>query len=101
MTRGLSDFIGERYRAELNEDLLALVGAVRGDEQGRLVLSMPPSDPRYLRPLSGWYWQIGFSGVPILSSPSLAGAELGEAVLRAVLAAPGSTAARSAASPTG
>lgn len=78
VTRGLSDFIGERYRTELNEDLLALVGAVRGDEQGRLVLSMPPSDPRYLRPLSGWYWQIGFSGVPILSSPSLAGAELGE-----------------------
>ncbi|RFC64138.1 sensor histidine kinase [Fulvimarina endophytica] len=76
LTRGLSDFVTERYRTELREDLLSLVGSVRVSPTGALTLPDPPSDARFLRPLSGWYWQVGFAGSPVLSSPSLAGARL-------------------------
>ena len=38
---------------------------------GKLVMVRHPSDPDYLRPLSGWYWEIAVNGTPAMRSRSL------------------------------
>lgn len=38
---------------------------------GKLVMSRHPSDPDYLRPLSGWYWEIAVDGKTTSRSRSL------------------------------
>ena len=48
-------------------DLLASASI---DEQGALQLAYQPSDPRFFRPLSGWYWQIAWQGEVVRQSES-------------------------------
>ncbi len=49
------------------EELLSFSDVV----DGRLTLRRHPSDPDYLRPLSGWYWEIFIEGAPVERSRSL------------------------------
>ncbi|MBC8268974.1 MAG: sensor histidine kinase [Rhodospirillaceae bacterium] len=50
------------------EELLALAGV---NETGNAVLTRHPAEPRYNRPLSGWYWEILTLGEPVDKSRSL------------------------------
>ena len=47
-----------QFLAELHRHLDQLTAQLAIDEQGRLTLSAPLSDPRWLRPYSGLYWQV-------------------------------------------
>ena len=51
--------IERRFDAQLSDHLEELVAAADVAASGDLVLSWRPADPRFGRPLSGWYWQIG------------------------------------------
>lgn len=57
--------------ADLDVHLKQLIAAIDVDAQGRLVVTRPPSDPRFADPLSGLYWQIGNDGDQLLRSRSL------------------------------
>ena len=52
------DHIERRFDERLQDHLDDLVAASDVDPEGLLHLAWTPSDPRYNRPLSGWYWQI-------------------------------------------
>jgi signal transduction histidine kinase len=52
------DHIERRFDARLQDHVDDLVAASEMDPDGTLRLPWTPSDPRYNRPLSGWYWQI-------------------------------------------
>ncbi|MDH5188227.1 MAG: ATP-binding protein [Rhodospirillaceae bacterium] len=54
------------------EELLSF-GAVT---DGKFVMSRHPSDPDYVRPLSGWYWEIAINGEAVSRSRSLWDQEL-------------------------
>ena len=49
------------------EELLSFSDVV----DGKLVMSRHPSDPDYLRPLSGWYWEVAVNGQAVERSRSL------------------------------
>jgi len=51
-------YIESRFDQELFDHIEELVAAAEVSETGRLSLSWEPSDPRFNRPYSGWYWQI-------------------------------------------
>lgn len=59
---GLAKIFGKSVEAsfdrEISASLDALSGAVNIDENGNLIIDRPPPDPRYTRPLSGYYWRI-------------------------------------------
>ena len=48
-----------------------LVAAVETQEDGTLLLTREPTDPRFHRPNSGWYWEILDGDRPLFSSLSL------------------------------
>lgn len=68
----LDRFVTDRYDAELRATADAVIAGIDGDGAGGLILARPPSDPRFLTPLSGWYWQIATEAGVIAKSPSLA-----------------------------
>jgi signal transduction histidine kinase len=47
-----------------------LLAAVEIGADGTLTLRYQPADPRFARPLSGWYWQIAQDGAIVAQSPS-------------------------------
>lgn len=47
-----------------------LLASATIDEAGKLRLDHQPSDPRFFRPLSGWYWQIAAGGEVVRQSES-------------------------------
>lgn len=49
------------------EELLAFSGTA----DGKLTMRGHPSDPDYIRPLSGWYWEIAIKGESVFRSRSL------------------------------
>jgi len=53
------DHIERRFDRTLNDHLEELVAASEISGDGRLELTWTPADPRFNRPRSGWYWQIG------------------------------------------
>jgi signal transduction histidine kinase len=63
--------IERRFDAGLYDHMQELVAASEAAADGSLTLSWTPADPRFNRPHSGWYWQIGGSGEPIARSASL------------------------------
>jgi signal transduction histidine kinase len=65
------DRIHQRFQDEMLNHLEQLAASLELDDQGQLSLRQPLSDPRFRRPLSGLYWQIGGPGETILSSRSL------------------------------
>lgn len=47
-----------------------LLAAAEIGADGALTLRYQPADPRFARPLSGWYWQIAQDGAIVAQSPS-------------------------------
>ncbi len=63
--------IEKRFDNQLRDHLEELVAAGEISESGRLDLTWSPSDPRFNRPHSGWYWEILKNGSVIHQSNSL------------------------------
>ena len=64
------------FHTELQEHLNELIGLSVTGPDGQPHLSRPLSDPRFGTPGSGYYWQIGGNGGPLLRSASLGTATL-------------------------
>ena len=56
----------------LQSHLEELIAAASGGADGSLNLSWEPADPRFRKPLSGWYWEIRSGSETLKRSPSLA-----------------------------
>lgn len=65
------DHIERRFDAQLHDHLEELVAASEISLQGKLQLTWIPSDPRFKRPHSGWYWQILQGGEVVGESASV------------------------------
>ncbi len=65
------DHIERRFDQELFDHLEELIAASEISPEGALMLTWTPSDPRFNRPQSGWYWQIAAEGAPAVRSDSL------------------------------
>ncbi|MGQ7793569.1 sensor histidine kinase [Faunimonas sp. B44] len=65
--------IERRFDDQLRDHLVELVAASEVAPESGFVLSWIPSDPRFNRPHSGWYWQVEASGDAVAASQSLAG----------------------------
>jgi signal transduction histidine kinase len=64
--------VERRVVLELESDLRQLVSGVTRDADGALQVSQLPAEPRFLEPLSGFYWQIAQAPEgPVLRSRSL------------------------------
>ncbi|WP_417795465.1 ATP-binding protein [Terasakiella pusilla] len=63
--------IEKRFDDQLNDHLEELVAASEISPNGQLDLTWSPSDPRFNRPHSGWYWEILENGSVIHQSNSL------------------------------
>jgi len=66
-----SDHIEEHYDAHVFTHVEELVAAVRTDENGNVALHREPTDPRFHRPNSGWYWEILSGNQSLVKSASL------------------------------
>lgn len=64
------DHVRRRFEAELATHLEQLAALLEEDASGRPAVRQPLSDPRFRRPLSGLYWQVG-TGASALRSRSL------------------------------
>jgi signal transduction histidine kinase len=70
----LTEFVTRRLDAELRAAARAVMAAAVWDEAEGFALDPPPADPRFDRPLAGWYWQVTGEGGEVLArSPSLLG----------------------------
>ncbi len=65
------DHVERRFRAELLTHLEQLAAGLELDKAGQPAIRQPLSDPRFRRPLSGLYWQVGEPGGAPLRSRSL------------------------------
>ena len=65
------DHIERRFDQELYDHLEELVAAGEVTPEGAFELSWIPSDPRFNRPQSGWYWQVARAGKDAARSGSL------------------------------
>ncbi|PWC85223.1 hypothetical protein TSH100_16055 [Azospirillum sp. TSH100] len=63
--------VRQRFEAELTNHLEQLAAVLEIDADGKPALRQPLSDPRFRRPLSGLYWQVGESAATPLRSRSL------------------------------
>lgn len=63
--------IEQRFEALLHDHLEELVSASELTPEGTLQMTWRPSDPRFKRPHSGWYWEVLQSGVTVARSDSL------------------------------
>jgi len=70
------DHIQEHYDAHVFTHVEELIAAVRTDEEGRVALHREPTDPRFHRPDSGWYWEVLSGDRPQIKSASLADRQL-------------------------
>ena len=65
------DHIEEHYDAHVFSHLEELVAAIETSPEGDRRLHSQPTDPRFHRPNSGWYWEVLHAGGPLEKSPSL------------------------------
>jgi len=79
-TRLFAKHVEAQYHEELEVHIVELAGLVQVGGDGRLSLIRPLSDPRYLMPLSGFYWQVNIDGGPSLRSASMTRGKLDEGV---------------------
>lgn len=63
--------IEQRFETLLFDHLEELVSASEVTPEGILEMTWRPTDPRFNRPHSGWYWEILQSGVSVARSDSL------------------------------
>jgi len=63
--------IEQQYHEELYGHVRELASLVDVSRGGRLALTRPLSDPRYLEPMSGFYWQVSADRGQILRSASM------------------------------
>jgi len=66
----IGDLIGE-YDAQLDAALFALIASAEVGPDGEVFLKQAMSDPRFLKPNSGYYWQISSEGQDDFRSRSL------------------------------
>lgn len=66
-----ADHVHHRFAAELGHHLDQLAAGLDIDADGKPVIVRALSDPRFARPLSGLYWQVGAEGQGALRSRSL------------------------------
>jgi signal transduction histidine kinase len=72
----LHDFVARRLEAELAATARGILAASTWDDTGTFTVSPAPADPRFERPVSGWYWQVtGADGV-LARSESLLGGQV-------------------------
>lgn len=71
LSRFYRDHIEEHYDAHVFTHVEELVAAVRTDEAGRVGLHREPTDPRFHRPDSGWYWSVLSEEKTLVKSSSL------------------------------
>ena len=67
------DHVAQHYDAHVNMHLEELTGSSVLSPDGKFSLKFLPSDPRYDKLNSGWYWDVRQSGVSLKQSPSLGG----------------------------
>lgn len=79
-TRLFAKHVEAQYHEELEVHIVELAGLVQVGNAGRLSLIRPLSDPRYLMPLSGFYWQVTLDGGSALRSASMTRGTLDERV---------------------
>lgn len=65
------DHIERRFDTQLEDHMEELVAASEITPENKLRLTWTPSDPRFHRPYSGWYWQIVQDGKILHHSRSL------------------------------
>jgi signal transduction histidine kinase len=65
------DHIERRFDQQLYDHLEELVAASEISPDGGFALTWRPSDPRFERPHSGWYWQVARAGRMAAASASL------------------------------
>jgi signal transduction histidine kinase len=56
---------------DLDDQLKQLLATIDTDQEGNLVMTRPPADPRFADPLSGLYWQVADNRGQLLRSRSL------------------------------
>ncbi|MCT2401370.1 sensor histidine kinase [Novosphingobium mangrovi (ex Huang et al. 2023)] len=79
-TRLFVKHVEEQYHEELAVHIKELAALVRLDSNGKLSMDRPLSDPRYLVPLSGFYWQVSVDGGHVMRSASMTRGMLDEHV---------------------
>jgi hypothetical protein len=79
-TRVFSKHIELQYHDELYGHVRELAGLVAVAGDGHVSLSRPLSDPRYLEPMSGFYWQVSVDKGDVLRSASMLHGALDEDV---------------------
>ena len=67
------EFLVEQFYDELHVHLDELQGLMEFNADGQFHLQRPLSDPRYIAPLSGFYWEIQKGGKLLARSTSLEG----------------------------
>jgi signal transduction histidine kinase len=65
------DHIEQHFDAHVFTHVEELVSALDTDPDGQVLLLRQPTDPRFHRAGSGWYWQVMVAGQPLAKSPSL------------------------------
>ena len=63
--------IEQQYHDELYGHVRELAGLVDVAQDGHIALTRPLSDPRYLEPMSGFYWQVTVDAGQTLKSASM------------------------------
>ena len=76
LSRVSKDFLVAQFYDELYVHLDELQGLMELDPKGQFSLQRPLSDPRYIKPLSGFYWEIQKGGQILARSTSLEGPKL-------------------------
>ncbi|MGD2129928.1 MAG: ATP-binding protein [Lysobacterales bacterium] len=65
------EHIQEHYDAHVFSHVEELIAAIYTSEQGQVMLHREPTDPRFHRVDSGWYWEVMSGDQPVLKSTSL------------------------------
>ena len=76
LSRASREFLIGQFYDELYVHLDELQSLMELDDQGQFSLQRPLSDPRYIAPLSGFYWEIQIGGKQLARSTSLEGPKL-------------------------
>lgn len=79
-TRLFERHVEAQYHEELSVHVRELADIIHFAADGSGTLTRPLSDPRYLEPLSGFYWQVSIDGGQTLKSASLTRGALDEHV---------------------